>query len=161
MTLQAAVEELAGRCDARKAPLISDEELTDLLGQQATVSLFVADAIYARGQIVLPSTADLYTRGPAYVVAQGGQAGTEPSTWPNSPGLRVRTGSVDLAWWGMHGGAPWDRTEAARQALKLKIARCARFVDTADRDTKEQLSQMLAGYEAALRSLGPAMRGFW
>jgi hypothetical protein len=161
VTLQAAVEDLAGRCDARKAPTISDDELTNLLEQQATVSLFAPDTVYARGQIVLPSTADLNARGPAYVIAQGGLAGSEPSTWPNSPGLRVITGSVQITWWGIHDGAPWDITEAARLALKLKIARCARLVDTADRDTKMQLSQMLAGYEAALKTYGPSSRGFF
>ena len=161
MTLQAAIEELAGRCDARKAPTISDPEMEDILARQQYVSLFSAGGVYGRGQLVLPSTASLYAAGAAYAVLTPGVASTEPSTWPSAPGTIAYSGSVQLVFWGVYDGVPWDRQAAAREALQLKVARTARLVDTADRDTKNQFSQMLAGYQRALDNLGPAMRGFF
>jgi hypothetical protein len=160
VTIAEAVEELASRVDARAFPEIPDATLTSIVQRNAYVTKFVANAAYASGQLLLPSSASLDAPGAAYAVVGPGIAGGEPA-WPTTRGFPVQTGGVTLTWWGVYDGTPWDIDSATREALSRKIAACAKLVDSGDKDTRRSWSQMRAGYQAVLDAMGPSARGFW
>jgi hypothetical protein len=160
VTLAEAVDELAGRVDAREYPEIPDATLTTIVQRNAYVTKFVAGSAYASGQLVLPSSASLDAPGAACAVVAGGVAGIEP-TWPTTRGVSVVSGGVTLTWWGVYDGTPWDLQEATREALKQKIRLCAKLVDSSAPGNKRSYQQMREGYEQALKDLGPSARGWF
>lgn len=159
MTLAEAVDTVADASDARIDPAISNEEIQAMLARCIVVRAFAASAAFAAGEQLVPAGTDLEAAGATlYQVIAGGISGSSSPTWPTSQGAQGRTysGNVTIALVGVYDGSQWDVTEATRLALKRKISRCAQHVDSGDRDTKDNLSQMREGYAQALASLGPS-----
>lgn len=97
LSLSDALAQVQAQCAPTTDPILSPQEITDILTRQSTTSTWLPSTAYAYGQVIIPTI----PMGRKYICVLPGTSGTTAPQWLIAPEFTGAVNPLAGSWWGL------------------------------------------------------------